>query len=574
MAEDNVNEFGQEVVEVVKKDFYVDDLLKSIPNEAKAIQLTSDLRELLLKGGFRLTKFSSTSKDVLATLPASERANSSMNLDLDKLPTERALGIQWNVDDDVFQFKVTNVDKPETKRGMLSTVASLYDPLGFIAPVMLLGKIQLQRLCQLKLTWDQQLPDEELRKWRKWKNALSLLSKVNVPRCIKDTVQVEQTKSKEDKVLKDIQLHTFSDASEKGYGCASYFRSEFKDGSIACTLAFGKARTAPLRKISIPRLELQAAVLAVRISEMIQREVQINFSKIIYWTDSEVVLKYIMNENKRFTVFVGNRVAEIREKSELDQWRYCPSEENPSDDASRGLSPSQLTTDCRWLNGPSFLKGAESAWPKTSLGNLEDDDYSGENEIQRSMVFGIDIPVLHQLLERYSTWSLLREKVVWLTRFKLYLCRRISSLYSCPRENPGSEELRTAENDILRLVQRHVYAEEYQHLSEGNECVKSSSNIAKLSPFIGEDSLIRVGSRLENAPLSYDAKFPPIIPKQHWIAQLMARDVHYNNAHSGQEHTLNLLRQRVWICHARSLVRKIINKCFVCRKGNAPTLTQ
>ena len=112
-------------------------------------------------------------------------------------------------------------------------------------------------------------------------------------------------------------------------------------------MAFGKARAAPLRKISIPRLELQAAVLAVRISEMIQREVQINFSMIIYWTDSEVMLKYIMNENKRFTVFVGNRIAEIREKSELDQWRYCPSEENPSDDASRGLSPSQLTTDCR-----------------------------------------------------------------------------------------------------------------------------------------------------------------------------------------------------------------------------------
>ena len=137
---------------------------------------------------------------------------------------------------------------------------------------MLLGKIQLQRLWQLKLTWDQQLPDEELQNWRKWKNALSLLSKV--------TIQVEQTKSKEDKVLKDIQLHTFSDASEKGYGCASYFRSEFKDGSIACTLAFGKARAAPLRKISILRLELHAAVLAVRISEMIQREVQINFNQV------------------------------------------------------------------------------------------------------------------------------------------------------------------------------------------------------------------------------------------------------------------------------------------------------
>ena len=121
----------------LRKTSTLNDLLKSIPNEAKAIQLTSDLRELLLKRGFRLNKFSSPSKDVLATLPASEGANSSMNLDLDKLPTERALGIQWNVDDDVFQFKVTNVDKPETKRNETRYVVNhreLVGPVSFHRP--------------------------------------------------------------------------------------------------------------------------------------------------------------------------------------------------------------------------------------------------------------------------------------------------------------------------------------------------------------------------------------------------------------------------------------------------------
>ena len=350
------------------------------------------------------------------------------------------------------------------------------------------------------------------------------------------------------KRVKDIQLHNFSDASEKGYGSASYVRTEFTDGSVICSLVFGKSRTSPLRKITIPRLELQAAVLSVRISELILREIQIDFSKIYYWTDSEVVLKYILNEEKRFTVYVGNRVAEIREKTKIDQWRYCPSELNPSDDASRGLFPSQLTSDCRWLNGPSFLNDKESTWPKTSLERLEN-NHTDEEEYQTNATTCIAIPLLYNLLERYSCWSLLKTKVVWLTRFKEYIRNYKSNNLACSRGVPTPDELRTAEKDILRIVQQQSYPEEYHSLRKGQN-VKLSSSISKLSPFLGDDNLIRVGSRLENAPLSYDAKFPPIIPKQHWIAELMARDVHCHNAHSGQEHTLNLLRQQVWICQA------------------------
>ena len=134
-------------------------------------------------------------------------------------------------------------------------------------------------------------------------------------------------------------------------------------------------------------------------------------------------------------------------------------------------------------------------------------------------------------------------------------------------------ELENAENDIMRMIQQHVFSEEYNALSKSGK-VKISSSIAKLNPFIGENNIIRVGSRLEYAHISYNAKFPPILPKQHWVSELLARHVHCSNAHIGQEHTLNILRQRVWICNARSLVRKIINKCFICRRGHAPKLQQ
>ena len=123
-----------------------------------------------------------------------------------------------------------------------------------------------------------------------------------------------------------------------------------------CALVFGKSQTAPLRKVSIPRLELQAAVLSVQVSELVQREIDMSFSKIYYWIDSEVVLKYIGNEEKKFCVYVGNRIAEIREKSKVQQWKYCQSKENPGDDASRGMKPSDMTSECRWLVGPLFLK--------------------------------------------------------------------------------------------------------------------------------------------------------------------------------------------------------------------------
>ena len=239
----------------------------------------------------------STSKKVLAAVPASERANPSFDLDLDKLPVERALGMKWNTEEDVFEFKVIDSDKPETKRGILSTVASLYDPLGLAAPLTLLAKCQLQRLWQLKIDWDIQLPEIELVKWRRWKSALPALSDVKIPRCYKSNIMTQASLP-----VKDVQLHNFSDASDIGYGVALYVRTTFIDGTIICALVFGKSRAAPLRRITIPRLELQAAVLSVRVSEMIQREIGIKFHQVRYWTDSEIVLKYIQNEKKRYTV--------------------------------------------------------------------------------------------------------------------------------------------------------------------------------------------------------------------------------------------------------------------------------
>ena len=205
---------------------------------------------------------------------------------------------------------------------------------------------------------------------------------------------------------------------------------------------------------------------------MIQREIEIEFNHVYYWTDSKIVLKYIQNEGKRYTVYVGNRVVEIREKSELSQWRYCPSKENPGDDASRGLNPAKLASQSRWLNGPPFLKGAEMTWPATSLGRLTSDDPELIESTQANLLFDVKPFNFDQMLKRYSTWNILKSKVVWLTRFKTHLRNCHLKSCSCLRGKPTLAELQDAEYDIIRIIQRNEYLAEFVALRNGRDKVK------------------------------------------------------------------------------------------------------
>lgn len=160
-ATDFAEEFGQETAKTVRKNFYVDDCLKSASDEDTAITLCAELRSMLVKGGFWLTKWSSNSRKLLNSIPEEERAQEFQDLDLDEdnLPMERALGIQWCAESDQFRFKINLKDRPHTRRGLLSLVSSIFDPLGFLAPVILPAKRILQDLCRQKYSWDEDLPD-------------------------------------------------------------------------------------------------------------------------------------------------------------------------------------------------------------------------------------------------------------------------------------------------------------------------------------------------------------------------------------------------------------------------------
>ena len=159
-AEDNQEQFDKEAMEGVRRNFYVDDCLKSVGSEQEAIRLIDQLRHLLAKGGLRLTKWISKSSEVIESIPVSERAGSAKELDLDHLPVERALGIQWNVPSDLFGFKISVKDRLLTRRVILSVVSSIYDPLGFLSPFILQAKMILRDLCKKGLNWDDQIPNK------------------------------------------------------------------------------------------------------------------------------------------------------------------------------------------------------------------------------------------------------------------------------------------------------------------------------------------------------------------------------------------------------------------------------
>jgi len=365
-ADDNVEDFDPVTIETLKCNFYGDDLSKSVPTSSPAIRLADQLVKLCRRGGFNLTKFISNERHVLAEIPF-------LDLDLDKLPIYRALGVRWKIEPDTLGFNVADLDKPSTMRGVLSTISSGFAPLNFAALVMLPAKQIMQTLRRRRLPWDQPICGDILEKWKKWKSCLPLLENVSIPRCYFSRLGHEGVR---------LQLHHFCDASEIGYGTATYLHIEYPDAMTECSFLTGRSRNAPIKSTSIPRLELQGALLAARIDLIIiiiiiciysaqiqhrfsharykyklkirlknslknninitsglavRRKIDFQFDKVIFWSDSMITLNYMKNESRRFQIYLANRVKEIREMTHPDQWRHCPGRINPANDVSRGL---------------------------------------------------------------------------------------------------------------------------------------------------------------------------------------------------------------------------------------------
>ena len=533
--------------------------MKSVPRTQQAVRLTSDLTKLLKEGGFHLTKFASNSREVLQSIPPDLRANPLLDFDLDQLPLERALGVYWDAQSDTFKFQAVQAGKPSTKRGVLSVVSSLFDPLGFLSPFVFSAKILLQDLWRDKILWDQEIPEPYLSQWQRWLEELPHVVTINIPRCYKS--QFSLTPS-------TIQLHNFTDASRCGYAAVSYLRFVDERGVTHCSFVMGKTRNAPIREWTIPRLELQAAVLATRLSKMIVNELDLQVDQTFFWSDSMTSLQYIKNETKRFQTFVANRVAEIHETSSPEQWHHIPGIMNPADDGSRGVGAQYFHAEGRWWSGPKFLWEPEHMWPNPPVEDLEEDD----NEIRKlqTVMFVSSASQIDVLFQRYSSWSRLIKVMSWVLRFVQRSRKKVPAYLKA--STLQLVEIQQTSQEIVRLVQSQHFHEEYLCLKEGRQ-VKCNSKLANLSPILIDD-VIRVGGRIHRAPIAFKAAHPMVLPKSHHVSMLIVRYYHYVLGHAGREHMLSVIRQSFWILRGRSLVRQILSKCVSCRRRNAPTLQQ
>ncbi|XP_071837463.1 uncharacterized protein [Apostichopus japonicus] len=566
-AEDNQGNFKESTINTVRSNFYVDDCLKAVSTEEEAIELYSELKELLSKGGFKLTKWITNSVKVLSHIPQDDRAKAVKDIDFNQeaLPVERALGVFWDVNEDSFGYKVNLRTKPLTRRGLLSVVSSVYDPLGFACPFTIKGKAIIQDLCRRQLGWDEPLPRELIGEWLAWKADISKLDMFRVSRCLAPGVQA----------VSRHELHHFSDASEKAYGAVSYLRTIYEDGAVHCGIVMAKAHLAPLRQVTIPRLELTAATLSVKLDTMIRRELGARIDESFFWTDSAIVLSYISNQEKRFKTFVANRVALIHEGSAPSQWRHVPTHQNPADDASRGLTAGELVDKGAWVLGPDFLWEDDTRWPKglAASAGLEGDPEVKVVKVESYVIKQEAVnEVLHKYFEGHSSWLKLQRNVAWILRFRRYLLFKMNRRNRVELKGPLTiTELQEAEEAIVRCVQREHFRE---FTSEASEVKLKGSVLRKLDPYLSQTGVLCVGGRLSNAPVKEGMMHPPILPKDSHVTELVVRYTHGENGHVGREHVLSLLRERFWIIGARSIVRRVVTQCFTCRRATAPKINQ
>ena len=589
--------FGKTAAEFVRRDFYVDDGLTSAPDIGSAVDLAKTTVNLCAKGGFNLHKFASNEPDVLKQLPTQSRAKDLQEVEVmtEGPVLEHALGIKWNLKDDTLGFSIEMPERPSTRRGIVSLVSSLYDPLGLVSPFTLEGKKILKQLFVDGCSWDDPVPEEVAICLERWKSCLPLLSSVSVPRCYADGIGL--------KCRKLYELHHFCDASLDGYGYCSYLRTVTDDG-LTSSLVMSKARVTPKRHLTGPRLELTAAVAAVKGSCLLRKELNIPDIKEVFWTDSQVVLGYIYNESKRFHVFVSNRIQQIRQATLPIQWRHVASEDNPADIASRGVNIEELKDNSSWWNGPAFLlKSGDLPGDKSEAEIAEDDP-----EVKTASALSTTVKIvpdqvqyasLSERLKGFSSWFRAKRAVAVVLRYRKLLLQRVRSkrdqrtpllkdVVPGPRRQVIIEvdDLKEAEEMILRAVQVESFSEDLKRLKSalqtaadghGGEqlCVKKNSSLFRLDPFVDSDGLLRVGGRLRRAEAPFEVAHPVLLPNRSQVTDLVVRHIHDKVEHSGREATLSEVRQcGYWIVRGRSAVSRCIQRCVKCIRLRGTPSTQ
>ncbi|XP_037958022.1 uncharacterized protein LOC119687683 [Teleopsis dalmanni] len=491
LVKSNAREYETEFPRTVKcilQRHYVDDMLDSVDTVEEAINLVNEVRNIHKKANFHIRNWVSNSNAVLKAIgnQGQEFQFCSVGRRIDHtFEVEKVLGIHWQTDTDMLTFDLKFTKATEdvlsgyrlpTKRELLRLMMSIFDPSGF-------GKVELAGMT---------IPNELVDEWNKWLSLLGGEKNVKIPRCYFTTVNKDSD---------FIELHVFVDASEVAYAAVVYLRAKSRN-NIDVSLICSKAKVAPLRPISIPRLELLAAELGAHLGNNIKRSIDLKVTSITYWSDSKAFLSWIKSDPRDYKQFVMFRIAEIQELSEAEQWRYIPTKLNVADLATKQTSNPDFTWKNPWYKGPKFLYEAETCWPN----NVGVQKYNEDSEIRKQRLLVAHVAEEEPLIDvyRFSKWE------------------RLKSVNQCL----SVEELKWSENFLYQTTQLQDYKKEMTALSrDANITLSKSSLLRKLSPYIDAQNVLRMKGRLDKADAlsamhADSTKFPIILSRKNYITKL------------------------------------------------------
>ncbi|XP_055948251.1 uncharacterized protein LOC129981438 [Argiope bruennichi] len=480
-------------VDMLDNALYADDLCYGAETVQKVFSLSSGAVTILKDAGFNLRKLCTNSKE-LQTLWTQNGLSDGVGSEQDsKL---KVLGLVWDLKEDCLGVEVVpllNSLEPvrNTKRSVLSVVARVFDPLGFISPLVVRVKKLVLEIFERGIDWDSELPEDLRNKWERWCCEVGCLSDVRIDRCCF---------SNWDRDAGGMEMHIFCDASQIAYGAVAYFWWETSSGEVGAYFVMAKSRLAPLKKLSLPRLELMEALVGARLCKHLSVVFKNWVKRVVMWTDSEIGLHWIKSSASEWKQFVANRVVEIQNCVVPDRWFHCPGVENPADRLTRGVSAGSLKNDM-WWSGPRWLKSPQSDWPQQKL-RVQHESLPEKKIVVHTTIVKDD-PLID--ISRFSSLNKLLRVTAYVLRFLGKLRGR-----SRQRGPLVAAEIIEAEEFWVKQVQREHFDPEITRLNRGQQ-ILASSRIWSLASYL-QDGLLRVKGRLEQSVLTQEEKRPILLP--------------------------------------------------------------
>ena len=579
-AEKYVHKYPR-AVQAIQRNHYVDDLLDSCDTIEETITLVKQVRHIHQAAGFDIRNFMSNSTEVRRAVTAEnsnlEVTNKNLNLDSEH-STEKVLGMWWCTSSDCFKFKLAfhqihgdvliGRRKP-TKREVLRILMSIFDPLGLLSHFLVYVKVLLQDIWKSGIDWDDQLQEEQQNQWQSWINLLPKVEDITIPRCYV-TCSLSQ-------LINPVQLHIFVDASQAAYAAVAYLRLQ-THSDTRCVLVGSKTRVAPQKMLSIPRLELQAAVLGIRLAKNMCDQHSIAITERFFWSDSRTVLCWLNSDHRRYRQFVAFRIGEILEDSSLKEWHWISTKMNVADEATKWTKKPELSSDSRWFTGPDFLRENMQCWPiKDEIPTNVIDD---SEEVRPHLVVITQPQQFFLNTDRFSNWQRLLKATAYVLRFifnakaKVNKSKRVLGVLK-------HDELQKAEYIIYKEAQRDSFPEELATLEknesltlENKRQLQKSSPLYKLSPYVDLHKVLRMHGRVDAAHnLEYDTKRPIILSKNHPVTYLIVMYYHRRYHHHNHETTVNEIRQKYVIPNLRNVLKRTRSKCQKCKNESAKPIT-